>query len=88
MSVIFEVIPPRIHLFNNAGKSRKKWSFSKVTENLMSLRKYLICGGSRTVAFEKILWVINFEQLNKWKIKSVITGPLPIQTILYVNRNT
>ena len=60
MSVIFEVIPPRILLFNKAGKSRKKWSFSKVTENLMSLSKYLIYRGTGIVAFEKILWVMNF----------------------------
>ena len=53
----------------------------------MSLSRYLICGGSGTVAFEKI-WVINFQQLNKWTIKSITKGLLPIQTIFYVNRNT
>ena len=68
IGVIFEVIPPKILLFNKAVnkelfnekiKSCKKWSFLKVTENVMSLTKYLIYGGSGDVALEKCYgWLI------------------------------
>ena len=62
-------------------KSNRKFN---EPEQISHLPRIWDCGFWENIMGDELLKV----KWNKWEIKSMTKGPLPIQTTFYVNRNT